>query len=300
MIFYFRIARHLHIVEPTGDPGLAPIVRGGGVVFVLALASWFALYRLSFPWFVIGAMLVATVSYLHDLKRLHPLPRLAVHFIAFYMIMWQTGMIRAEPWWMATIMFIVAVGAMNAFSFMDGINGMTGMYSLVNLITFYFVNNHLLHFGHTSLIVFMMVAVVVFLYFNFREKARCLAGDVGSVTIGFVQVFLMLQLIADTDSYKWVLMFLVYGIDATFTIIHRLWRKENIFVAHKMHLYQYLAHDLHISPPLIAVVYAFLQLIVNIFLIGSLIQAPIWVSVVLIAGLAVGYVVLRVTIVRRH
>src|SRR5690606_4464739 len=299
IVFYFRIARHLRIVEPTGDPGLAPIVRGGGIVFVLALLCWFAMYRLSFPWFMIGAMLVAAVSYLHDLRRLSPFPRLAVQFIAFCMIMWQTGMFASEPWWMLALILVVGVGTLNAFSFMDGINGMTGVYSLVNLFTFYYVNNHILHFGHTSLIVFMIVAVVVFLYFNFREKARCLTGDVGSVTMGFVQMFLLLQLIADTGSYKWVLMFLVYGLDASATIVHRLWRRENIFAAHHKHLYQYLARYLQASPLPVSLAYGFLQLLVNLFLVGSLINASIWDSIALIVGLGAVYVALRVVVVRR-
>lgn len=299
IVFYFRIARHLHIVQPTGDPGLGPIVRGGGIVFVLALLCWFALYRLSFPWFMIGAMLVAAVSYLHDLRRVNPVARLIVYFIAFYLIMRQTGMIVSEPSWLVVLIFVLGVGAMNSFSFMDGINGMTGVYSLVNLFTFFYVNNHILHFGHTSLIVFMIVSVVVFLYFNFREKARCLTGDVGSVTIGFVQVFLLLQLITDTDSYKWVLMFLVYGIDASATILHRLWRRENIFVAHHKHLYQYLARYLNASPLLVSLAYGGLQLLVNLFLVGSLISASIWASIALIVGLGVVYVALRVLIVRK-
>lgn len=299
MLFYFRIARHLHIVQPTGDPGLAPIVRGGGVVFVLALLCWFSLYRLSFPWFMAGAMFVAAISYLHDLKRLSPVLRLVVHFIAFYMIIHQTGMAASEPWWIVAIIYIIGVGALNAYSFMDGINGMTGVYSLVNLITFYYVNNHILHFGHTSLIVFMIVAVVVFLYFNFREKARCLTGDVGSVTMGFVQLFLLLQLIADTGTYKWVLMFLVYGIDASATIVHRLWRKENIFAAHHKHLYQYLARYLNASPLIVALAYGLLQLLVNLFLVGLLITASTWASVAVIVGLFVVYVALRVVVVRR-
>lgn len=117
--------------------------------------------------------------------------------------------------------------------------------------------------------------------------------------MGFVQVFLLLQLIADTDSYKWVLMFLVYGIDASATIVHRLWRKENIFVSHNKHLYQYLSRYLHTSPLLIALAYGILQLLVNLFLVGKLIRASTWASVAVIVGLAVLYVALRVVVARR-
>lgn len=297
MLVYFRIAEHYKIIDKPSPRGshLTPTIRGGGVVFVLAIYCWFALYRLSFPWMVIGVTILAVVSFIDDLNGQHPLVRLSAQVAAFAMIMWHTGM-YSHPLWLVVLMFVVGVGALNAFNFMDGINGMTGVYALANLVTFYYINNQIIHFSYTSLIVCMIVSVVVFLYFNFREHARCFAGDVGSITIAFVQMFMLLQLIGSTGTFKWVLVFLVYGVDAVVTIVYRIYRKENIFVAHRTHLYQYLANERGISQLVVSLGYGLLQLLINIILIVFLIDAPAWVSVATVLVVGFAYVGVRAAV----
>lgn len=300
MLLYFRIAEYYKIIDKPNDRSShqVPTIRGGGVVFVLALLCWFSLYRLSFPWFVIGTMMLAAVSFADDLKSHHPVGRVIIQVTAFTMIMWQTGM-YLQPLWIVALIYIIGIGAINAFNFMDGINGITGVYAFVNLITFYYINTQILHFSHTSLIVFMIVAVVVFLFFNFREHARCFAGDVGSVTLAFVQIFLLLQLLGSTGNFKWVLVFLVYGVDAVVTIIYRLKKGENIFRAHRSHLYQYLSNELGASQLWVSAGYGFLQLIVNFFVIGWLTERPFWVSALVVLFFGFSYVAVREIVLKR-
>lgn len=300
MLVYFRIAEYYKIIDKPSERGShqTPTIRGGGIVFILALLCWFALYRLSFPWFVIGATIIAAASFADDIKSQHPLIRLSAQAAAFAMIMWHTGM-YTHPLWLIILMFVIGVGALNGFNFMDGINGMTGVYAMVNLVSFYYINIAITHFSYTSLIVCMIVAVVVFLYFNFRDHARCFAGDVGSITIAFVQIFMLLQLIGNTNTFKWVLFFLVYGVDVVVTIVYRLWRRENIFSAHRSHLYQILVNEMQLSHLTVSLIYGAIQLLINILVIAFFWRADAWVSVVvvLIAGFA--YVGVRAWVIRR-
>jgi len=297
MLVYFRIAEHYKIIDKPSTRGshLTPTIRGGGVVFVLAIYCWFAMYRLSFPWLVVGVTILAVVSFIDDLKGQHPLIRFAAQAAAFAMIMWHTGM-YTHPLWLVVVMFVIGIGTLNAFNFMDGINGMTGVYAMVTLVTYYYINNHIIHFSYTSLIVSMIVAVVVFLYFNFRDYARCFAGDVGSVTMAFVLTFILLQLIGSTRDFTWVLVFLVYGVDVVVTIVYRIYRKENIFVAHRTHLYQYLANELGMSHLLVSLAYGLLQLLINILLILFLVDGSVWASVATVLVVGFGYVALRARI----
>ena len=285
-LFYFRIAEHFRIVAPPEDPGRGLVIRGGGLVFILAIYCWFALYRLSFPWFIIGVTVLGVVGYIRDLTRVHPLIVFVAQVTAFAMIMWHTGM-YSHPLWLIVVMFVVGAGLLNSFDLMDRANGMTGVYALVNLVTFYYINNLILHFSHTSLIVFMIVAAVVFLYFNFREHPRCLTGHVGSYTLAFVQVFLLLQLIGDTDSFMSVLFFVVNGVDVIMTAISRLRGKS------AQHLYQILVNDRGAPAPGVALAYGLMQLLINIVVVVFFLHAPVWVAVIIVVLVVAIYLVIR-------
>jgi UDP-N-acetylmuramyl pentapeptide phosphotransferase/UDP-N-acetylglucosamine-1-phosphate transferase len=150
---------------------------------------------------------------------------------------------------------------------MDGINGITGVYALVTLLTFLYIDRVIAPFTNATFILATVVAVLVFLFFNFRTKARCFAGDIGSVSLAFLQVFLLLQLIDATGNYGWALLFLVFGVDAVITIVYRIKRKENIFKAHRSHLYQYLSNELKLPHLWVSSAYGILQLVVNILVI---------------------------------
>lgn len=211
---------------------------------------------------------------------------------------WQVDL-YAQPLWLMIVIFVIGVGALNGFNFMDGINGMTGVYAMVNLVSFYYINVHIVKFSYTSLIVCMIVAVAVFLYFNFRDHARCFAGDVGSITMAFVQIFLLLQLVAWTNTYTWVLFFLVYGVDVVVTIVYRLWRRENIFSAHRSHLYQLLVNEMGLSHLTVSSIYGLIQLFVNALIISFFWQSDWWVSVIMILVAGFGYVGIRAWVVRK-
>ena len=150
---------------------------------------------------------------------------------------------------------------------MDGINGITGCYTIVVLSSLYFIDKNVVDFVQNNLIIYPIIASLVFLFFNFRKKAKCFAGDIGSIFIAFWVLYLILKLMLATNSVVWILFLTVYGIDTVCTIIHRLYLRENIFVAHRHHYYQILCNNLKIDHRVVALLYAFLQLKVSIFVV---------------------------------
>ena len=93
-------------------------------------------------------------------------------------------------------------------------------------------------------------------------------GDVGSMGIAFWVIALVTLLIIETEQLKYILLLTVYGVEVTFTIMERLLLKENIFEAHRRHLYQLLANEKKVSHLVISTMYAFIQLVVNLFIIN--------------------------------
>jgi UDP-N-acetylmuramyl pentapeptide phosphotransferase/UDP-N-acetylglucosamine-1-phosphate transferase len=174
------------------------------------------------------------------------------------------------------------IGTLNAYNFMDGINGMTAAYTLVTLLTLLYINHDIISFTQENFIIYAILASLVFLFFNFRKKARCFAGDVGSMGIGFWIIALITLLIMKTQDYKYILLFSVYGMEVVLTIIERLLLKENIFEAHRRHLYQLLANEKKIPHLVVSSIYAITQLLINIFLIYSKLPAVINILIIFI------------------
>ncbi len=169
--------------------------------------------------------------------------------------------------WAILIGYIVFIGIVNAYNFMDGINGITGLYSIAVLASLQYVNITYGEFVNADLIWYPMIASVVFLFFNFRKRARCFAGDVGSVSIAFWIVTLLLILIIKTENLIWLGFLLVYGVDAVMTILHRIYLKQNIMEAHRLHFYQILANEKKMPHRLVSLIYFMVQLICSALLI---------------------------------
>ena len=113
----------------------------------------------------------------------------------------------------------------------------------------------------------LIISLVIFSFFNARRRARVFAGDVGSVSLAYLLAVMMIHLIIKTGRFEYVLFFAVYAVDIAFTIFFRLLRKENIFRAHRSHLYQLLSNELGWPHVLVAAIYALVQAIINITVI---------------------------------
>ena len=107
---------------------------------------------------------------------------------------------------------IVYVGITNVYNFMDGINGITAGYSLAVLVPLMLLNGTG-EFVEPALIVVTLLSVLVFCFFNFRPKgkAKCFAGDVGSIGIAFIILFVLGRVIVETRDVTYLLLLVVYG-----------------------------------------------------------------------------------------
>lgn len=293
-LLYFKIALHAGIVDIPNQRSshLLPTIRGGGIVFVVALLFWSFPNIKLYPWFIAAALLIAIVSFVDDVRSLPAFVRFFVHLVSIVLLGIQVGLFD-QPIWIIFLVIIVGVGAINSFNFMDGINGITGIYGLVNLLTFFFINHEIIHFMDDSLPLYILMSILVFLFYNFRKRALCFAGDVGSVTLAFIQVFLLVQLILVTQQFAWIFLFLVFGVDSAVTILYRLRKGENIFKPHRSHLYQYFSNEMGQSHLIVSSVYGLLQLAINGILIVLLPNPSVGLVVLLAAFIAVLYVVVR-------
>ena len=261
-LLYFRIADKLNIIDKPNQRSSHKQItlRGGGVVFYLAALGYFFYTGMPYPFFFIGLTLIAGISFADDVHSVPNKIRLIIHFISMLLMFYQLGLFTDFPLWYLLIALIFCTGVINAYNFMDGINGITGGYSLVVLGILYWLNRSL-DFIDIEFLRWILLADVVFCFFNFRKKAKCFAGDVGSVSMAFIVVFVLGKLILKTGDVTYIVLLAVYGVDTVLTIIHRLILKENITQPHRKHAYQIMANELKMPHVGVSLLYMFLQLL---------------------------------------
>lgn len=286
ILIYFKIADKYNIIDkPNHRSAHSQItLRGGGIIFPIAFVI-FCIFNykeaMEMYWsFGLGLLAICLVSFIDDVRTLSGKIRITVHFLSVVLLLNFTETFSLMPVWVWPVFFIMIIGTLNAYNFMDGINGMTGAYTLITLLTLFFINHDIVTFTEENFIIYALLACLVFLFFNFRKKAKCFAGDVGSMGIGFWLIALITLLIMKTQDYKYILLFSVYGMEVVLTIIERLLMKENIFEAHRRHLYQLLANEKRMSHLVISSIYALTQLVVNLFLIYS--ELPVYAVILII------------------
>lgn len=266
-LVYFYVAERYNIIDhPNERSSHSEItLRGGGIIFPVAIVCYSFYSGFEYSNFLLGLLCISFVSFWDDIHTASSKLRIVFHLMAVTFLFFELRMFQI-PVWLVPIAYILVIGTINAYNFMDGINGITGLYSLGLISTLIWLN-HGLEFINSNILIITGLALLVFLYFNFRLKARCFAGDVGSVSMAFIIIFAMLLLILQTDEFLYILLLAVYGVDVVITMFLRLLNGENIFEAHRSHLYQKLSNERAVSHLLVAVVYAGLQIIVNIVLI---------------------------------
>ena len=268
-LLYFKIADRYNIVDkPNHRSAHTEItLRGGGIIFWFAALLYFAQHIENNYFFFAGISLVSLVSFWDDIQSLSNKIRISVHFLAISLIFYDLGVFESVHVIGVLVAYILAIGLINAYNFMDGINGITGLYTLVVMGSLLYVNQKIKVFIDADFIQYAMMASLVFLFFNFRKKAKCFAGDVGSIAIAFWVIYLVLKLILITDSLVWLLFLAVYGVETVCTILHRLYLKENIFEAHRLHLYQVLSNEYKMQHRWVAAFYGMAQVIISVLVV---------------------------------
>lgn len=274
-LVYFKIADKFNIIDkPNQRSSHSTIVlRGGGIIFSLAMVVWAVVMAVqgecqivvNYLPFLVGLLLVAGVSFWDDVRSLPDSVRLIVQFVAMALMFFSMNILHWDMWWIVLIALIVCVGATNVINFMDGINGITAGYSLAVLLPLVLLNQELA-FMEPSFLIVAILGVLVFCIFNFRPKgkAKCFAGDVGSIAIAFIMLFAIGKLVVLTGDVTYLIFLLVYGVDGCLTICHRIMLHENLGEAHRKHAYQLMANELKIGHVKVSLLYMAMQLVVSL------------------------------------
>ena len=324
-LIYFRIADKCNIIDKPNERSSHStiVLRGGGIIFAISILVWMGLQMVHGEWFmvkdylpfVVGLVLICGISFWDDVKSLPDSLRMCVQIISTLLMFWSVGLYTAiSPWWLMAVVVVVAlffcVGATNFINFMDGINGITAAYALAMLAPIALVNDSWLKvngcgFIEPSYLVVAIIGVLVFSIFNFRPKgkAKCFAGDVGSIGIAFIILFALGRLMLVTQDVTYIIFFLVYGIDGTLTIIHRIMLHENLGQAHRKHAYQLMANELKMSHVVVSLLYMAIQLVISlgfVYLCPNTVLAH-WIYLV-VAGivLAIAYVLFKMKYYHLH
>ena len=301
-LIYFRIADKCDIIDrPNERSSHSTIVlSGGGIIFAISMIVWFlwqiivesvglrveSQFRVEeYLPFVLGLVLIAGVSFWDDIHSLPDNVRLVAQFVATGLMFWsvfgfQDSWFMVQDWyWQVAIIIaalIVCVGATNIINFMDGINGITAGYALAVLVPLALLDSSFKFqvpgvpggqgFIEPSYLMVVIIGVLVFSWFNFRPKgkAKCFAGDVGSVGMAYILLFAIGRLIVKTGDVTWLIFLLVYGVDGVLTILHRIMLHENLGQAHRKHAYQLMANELKMGHVTVSLIYMGLQLAISL------------------------------------
>ena len=324
-LVYFKIADKCNIIDKPNERSSHStiVLRGGGIIFAMSMLVWLgwqigvqgfnsSMVQGYLP-FLIGLVLVAGISFVDDIHSLPDSLRMVAQIVATLLMFWSVGLYTAiSPWWLMALTVVIAlffcVGATNIINFMDGINGITAAYALAMLVPLALINGSRLTvngFIEPSYLIVAIIGVLVFSIFNFRPKgkAKCFAGDVGSIGIAFIILFALGRLMLVTKDVTWIVFFLVYGIDGTLTILHRIMLHENLGQAHRKHAYQLMANELKMSHVTVSLIYMGIQLVVSlgfVYLCPNTILAH-WIYLIAAGSvLAVAYVLFKMKYYHLH
>ncbi|MEX2437623.1 MAG: glycosyltransferase family 4 protein [Candidatus Babeliales bacterium] len=265
---YFKLANRLNIIDQPNERSshTRSTLRGGGVIFYVGALLFFIWSGFQYPWFFAGLSLITLVSFTDDFSGVPNRIRIGIHLLSVGLMFSEIGLLD-ETWWLVGVALVVTIGIINAYNFMDGINGITGGYSFVVLAGLGYVNTFQVAYAPNELILFTLLSLLVFNIFNFRPNARCFAGDVGSVSMAFIILFLLASLMLSTQNLIYILFLAVYGVDSVLTIVIRLWNRENIFRPHRSHLYQRMANEGGFPHILVSLYYMAVQAMICIVVI---------------------------------
>ena len=316
-LIYFRIADKFNIIDKPNERSSHStiVLRGGGIIFSLSMIAWTVMMVFQgndiIPYipFLVGLLMVAGISFVDDIHSLPDSLRMVVQIASILLMFWSIGLFGAFGSWIWTVVAILValffcVGATNIINFMDGINGITAAYGFAMLLPITLLN-HNMGFIDESYLIVAIIGLIVFSLFNFRPKgkAKCFAGDVGSIGIAFIILFALGKLMLVTLDVTWIVFFLVYGIDGSMTIFHRIMLHENLGQAHRKHAYQLMANELKMSHVVVSLLYMAMQLVVSlgfIYLCPNTILAH-WIYLVGAAAvLAVAYVLFKMKYYHLH
>ena len=262
MHIYLRLAQRMGMVAIPVERSShdTDTLKSAGIIIPISVLIYWVFDREVSGVLLIGILICAAIGFYDDLRGLGVGLRLLAQILASGLLVYYE--LPDLPIYIVCMLVVIAVGSINIYNFMDGINGMLAGYSLVTIVSLLWIDYH----EGLQMSVWLypaLAAIGVFGYFNFRSNARCFAGDVGSLSMGFLVTAVLMIAIYRTSSYSYAMLLSVYYIDGGITIIQRLLRGENILKAHRFHLYEILVNERKYSHLSVAICYLSIQGIVN-------------------------------------
>jgi UDP-N-acetylmuramyl pentapeptide phosphotransferase/UDP-N-acetylglucosamine-1-phosphate transferase len=267
-VVYIYLARHYNIVDhPNHRSSHHHVtIRGGGIVFWIGLMVSTLMFNHFSIEFAAAVGLLGLASFIDDLVSIPALTRILIQFLSVLLLFWFNSYFHSLfelSWMVIPIVFIVIIGSMNIYNFMDGINGLSVCYTLLGLLSLMFFDPE-----KAPLYIFIALPLLAMSVFNVRPKGKAsfFSGDIGSITAGFTLVYCILLVGIRESSIVYLSLIFIYLIDGGWTIIIRMLNKENIFEAHRSHVFQILANEFNWGHLKIVSIYISLQLMINFLL----------------------------------
>ncbi len=281
---FIKVSQYFKIIDLPNERSShqIPTIRGGGIVFVIATLFYFIQYNFQFPYLVLAVCIVGTISFWDDVKSLSNKVRFTFHLIAMLLVFYQLDLFHVLSPVYTCIALVLFIGILNAYNFMDGINSITALYSLSILIPFALTETD---YSLKMLEIYIVISVIVFSFFNIRKVAKVFAGDIGSIAMSILIVFLIISRMKETGNYTLIGVLLVYGVDTIFTLMHRIYKKENIFKAHRQHLYQFLTNEDKHAHIKIGMFYSIIQFGLNVLLLNQQVSLIVFIGLVFLFSL---------------
>ena len=287
-----------------------PVVTGAGIVFCIGYILYIGYlfwHKKSIPLHLsVAAILLAIVSFVDDIKEIWFFIRLCIHFLAVFLLMWQLKAdfqihifsLRLVDWFAVVFLAILFVGGINLYNFMDGVNGMIGGLSLAFFISTFFINTFVVKFIDSNFLIFLSIPCLIFMFFNFRNSPACFCGDVGSIFLGFMVMYVLCSLIIKTENFVYILLFSVVIIEAGYTVLQRLLIGQNIFKPHRIHLFQLLCNQGEKSHLCVSSFYFGIQIFLGIFVSAiNYFAMPLFLqyvlSFIIFLGLSIWYILYK-------
>ena len=266
LYLYLKLGSKLNIYDVPNQRSshFDIVIRGGGIVLLILNLAWILINpNPSNILLSVSLSIGVMTGFVDDFKSLNTRTRFILYLIAVAIILFGVLELHRFDTFIWIPLFIVILGAVNTYNFMDGINGITTLYSVVILSCSLFILNYLEDSSFDLNIISYIGFFIAFAVFNFRHKALMFLGDSGSVAMGLFAAFLVVLIGMKLNSWSSIILLSVYGVDSVGTIVIRLIKRENILEAHRCHLYQDLVHINGHNHLKVSVLYSIVQLFVN-------------------------------------
>ena len=255
-------ASRLSVLDEPNERSLhkVPVPRSGGLAILLGVLFGslpLVLQAEAVPGLgvvMVGATLIAIVSFMDDLSGVRPKFRLLVHSVAAVLVL-AGGLIpesfQLPGWqwlWPSTVSLIFTalflVWMTNLYNFMDGMDGFAGGMTVFGFGAYALLGWQAGEPLFTTASLIVAASAMGFLLFNF-PPARIFMGDVGSSALGFLGASFSLWAATEKIFPIWVgiLVFSPFIVDATVTLSTRLLAGCKVWEAHRSHYYQRLVRS---------------------------------------------------------